>query len=198
MDNLTNLKAIWHTAKTDRLPTSAQMLQLIQKFRSQRLKKKWTVIIVANLLTVLMIVTMFYYHPKLITTRIGQVLITVGCAWLAFSNIKSIKRFYQLNDCSNAEFLAFIEQTRQNQIYFYKKTQVLIMLLSSVGLLLYLYELASRHPGGLVIAYSLSAVYLAIIWLIVRPRTFRKNEEKLNAIRAHLNKISKQLKDDEI
>jgi 4-amino-4-deoxy-L-arabinose transferase-like glycosyltransferase len=198
MDNLTNLKAIWHTAKTDDLPTSAQMLQLIQKFRSQRLKKKWTVIIVASLLTLLMIFTIIYYQPEMITTRIGQLFITIGCAWLAFTNIKSIRRFYQLEDCSNAEFLAFIEQTRQNQIYFYKKTQVIIMLLSSVGLLLYFYESASKSPRGLIITYSLSALYLAISWLVVRPRTFRKNAEKLNAVRAHLNKISQQLKDDEV
>ncbi|WP_342645621.1 hypothetical protein [Mucilaginibacter sp. CSA2-8R] len=198
MDNLTNLKAIWHSAKTDGLPTSVEMLQLIKKFRSQRLRKKWLVIIVASVLTVLMVITMFYYHPKMITTRIGQVLITISCACLAFTNIKSIRRFYQLNDCSNAEFLAFIEQTRQNQIYFYKKTQVAIMLLSSVGLLLYLYESASKYPGGLMIAYSLGALYLAIIWLLVRPRTFKKNAEKLNAVKMHLYKISKQLKDDEV
>lgn len=197
MDNLTNLKAIWHSAKTDSLPTSAQMLQLIHKFKSQRLRKKWTVIIVASLLTLLMIFTMFYHQPKMITTRIGQVFITIGCAWLAFTNINSIRRFYHLSNCSNAEFLSFIEQTRQNQIYFYKKTQVIIMLLSSVGLLLYFYESASTSPRGLIITYSLSALYLAFIWLVIRPRTFRKNAEKLNAVRAHLNKISQQLKDDE-
>ncbi len=71
MDNLTNLKAIWHSAKTDSLPTSAQMLQLIHKFKSQRLRKKWTVIIVASLLTALMIAVMFSHHSKMITTRIG-------------------------------------------------------------------------------------------------------------------------------
>lgn len=197
MDNLTDLKAIWHSARTDSLPTSAHMLQLIQRFKSQRLRKKWTIIIVAGLLTVLMVFTMFYHRPTAITTLIGQVLITVGCAWLTLTNVKSIGRFYKLSDCSNAEFLAFIEQTRQNQIYFYKKTQVIIMLLSSVGLLLYFYEAASKSPRGLIITYSLSALYLAVNWLIVRPRTFRKNADKLNAVRAHLNKISQQLKDDD-
>jgi hypothetical protein len=198
MDNLTNIKAIWHSAKTDGLPTSAQMLQLIQKFRNQRIRKKWAVIIVSSLLTALMIAIMFFYNSKMITTRVGEVLIAAGCAWLALTNILSIKRFYQLDDCSNAEFVAFVEQTRQNQINFYKKTQVFIMLLSSVGLLLYMYETASRQPYGLLITYSLSALYLAFIWLVIRPRTFRKNAEKLNAVSSHLNRISKQLKNDEI
>ncbi len=198
MDNLTNLKAIWHSAKTDSLPTPAEMLQLIHQFRSQRLRKKWIVIIVASLLTALMIAVMFIYHSKMITTRVGEVLIAAGCAWLAITNIKSIKRFYRLDDCSNADFLAFIEQTRQNQIYFYKKTQVYILMLISVGFLFYMYETASRNTHDLIITYGLSILYLAFIWLFIRPKTFKKNAEKLNAVRAHLNKVSQQLKDDEV
>jgi len=194
MDNLTDLKAIWHTAKTDSLPTSAEMLKLIKQFRRQRLKKKWMIIIGASFLTVVMVFGMITYHSKLLTTLIGEVLIIASMVLLAATNIKSLKRFYQLDDCSNLEFLDFIEQTRQNQIYYYKKTQVAIMLLCSVGLLLYMYELASRHQSWFIGIYAGISVYLLVIWLVVRPYFFKKNAKKLSNVRIRLEKLSKQLK----
>lgn len=198
MDNLTNLKAIWHTASTSSLPSSAEMLRLIKQFRRQRLKKKWLTIITSFLLAVLMIFVMFSYHSKMVTTRIGEVFMIVSSLWLAFTNIRSLKRFYQFDDSgSNMEFLAFIEKTRQNQIYYYKNTQVVVMLLNSAGLLFYLYELASRHLSWFVWLYGGIIVYLLVIWLFVRPLFFRRNSKKLNATRERLEKILNQLKSNE-
>lgn len=194
MDNLDDLKAIWHSAKTDSLPTSKEMLQLIKKFRSQKLRNKWIIIVVSCLLSLLMIVILVTVPFKLFITYLGGGLIAASSVLLAATNIKSLKRFYQLDNCSNQEFLAFIEQTRQNQIYYYKKTQAVIMLLSAIGLLLYLFELATRHPKWFVGIYLLSIIYLLIMWFIVRPRRFKKEAEKLNATRQRLEKISNQLK----
>lgn len=194
MDNLTDIKAIWLTAKTDNLPTSNEMIQFVRKFRGQKLRKKWTVIIGSGLLSLLVIAVMVIGNFKLLITYTGGGMIAVSGILLAFTNIKSLKRFYQLDDCSNLEFLAFIEQTRQNQIYYYKKTQVIIMLFCSVGLLLYMYEPASRHMVWLIGIYAACIIYLLILWLVVRPRIFKRNAEKLNTTRQRLEKISQQLK----
>lgn len=197
MDNLNDLKAIWHSAKTDSLPTSVEMEQLIKKFRNQKLRNKWIVIVVSCLLSILMIVVLFITPFKLLITYVGGGLIAASSVLLAATNIKSLKRFYQLDNCSNQEFLAFIEQTRQNQIYYYKKTQAVIMLLCAIGLLLYLFELAARHPKWFVGIYLLSITYLLIMWFIVRPRRYKKDAEKLNATKQRLEKISNQLKEYE-
>lgn len=193
MDNFNDLKALWHSANTDNLPSSAAMLQLIKKFRREKLRKKWIIIVGCSLTTFLMVAVMFNYHSRLISTRIGELLITSSCLMLVVNNIRSLKRFYQLQNCSNAEFLAFIEKTRQNQIYYYKKTQGIIMMLCSVGLLVYLYEPALREPYWTAIVYIATIIYLLIIWFVVRPKVFRKNAEKLNAMRERLENIAKQL-----
>lgn len=194
MNNLDDLKAIWHTAKTDRLPNSKEMLKLVKNFRSQKLRSKWLVIISSIALSCLFILILFFVHFKLITTYIGGGLVAVSGLFLATTNIRSLKRFYQLNDCSNLEFLAFIEQTRQNQLYYYKKTMVLILSLCSVGWILYMYEVTYKHPIWFFSVYITFMIYLGIMWFIVRPRSFKKDADKLNVMKQRLENISKQLK----
>ena len=194
MDNLDDLKAIWHTAKTDSLPSSNEMLRLIRKFRNQKLRSKWLSIITSLLISILITTVLFIVHFKLISTYIGGALMVVSGLLLAASNIRSLKRFYQLEDCSNLEFLAFIEQTRKNQIRYYNRTMIWIVIICSIGWVLYLYEITYQNPLVCFAVYSVIVIYLAVMWFIVRPRSFKKDAEKLNLMQQRLEKISKQLK----
>jgi hypothetical protein len=194
MDNLDDLKALWRTAKTDSLPSSKEMRQLVSKFRHQKLRSKWLVIVSSCLLALVIISILIITDFKMATTYIGGGLMAISALLLAATNIKSLKRFYQLEDCSNLEFLAFIEQTRQNQIYYYKKTMGIIVSVCVVGWLLYFYEFAYQHPLWLTGIYASILVYLAIMWFVVRPRSFKKDQAKLNATQQRLENISNQLK----
>jgi uncharacterized membrane protein YqjE len=193
MDNLNDIRAIWLTAKTDSLPNSDEMLRIVKKFRNQRLRRKLAIIFTALGIMGLMVFTVFVYKSTMISTRLGEVLTIMACAILVYTNTKSLKRFIDLKDCSNKEFIEFLEQTRRNQVYYHKKTQVLGMALSSVGLLLYLYELVYKDLTLFIIIYSISVIWILILWLIVRPRNFRKQSLKLDETMKKLEDISKQL-----
>ena len=197
MNNLDDLKAIWHSAQTDSLPTSDAMISMIKEFRTQKLRKKWMVIIASCLLFSLMISVLCTASFIVMTTYIGGGMIALSCLLLAIINVRSLKRFNQLGECSNLEFLSFVAQTRQNQIYYYKKTQVVLMLFSSLGLVLYLYETSLMSAIASLVIYALCVVYLIFMWLYVRPHYFRKNTEELNETISRLNNISKQLQHDE-
>jgi hypothetical protein len=194
MDNLDELKAIWHTAKSDSLPSSNEMLQIIRKFRSQKLRSKWLIIGLSLLFSCVIAAVLIVVDFKLITSYVGGGLMALSAIWLAATNIRSLKRFYELDDFSNLEFLAFIEQTRKNQIYYYQKTMVILVSLCSAGWFLYLYEPTHQHPLWFLGVYSLAIIYLAVMWFIVRPRSFRKHAEKLNATRRRMESILNQLK----
>ena len=194
MDNLDDLKAIWHTAKTDSLPSSNEMLRLIRKFRNQKLRSKWLSIITSLLISMLITTVLFIVHFKMISTYIGGALMVVSGLLLAASNIRSLKRFYQLEDCSNLEFLAFIEQTRKNQIRYYNRTMIWIVIICSIGWVLYLYEITYRHPLICLVVYLAITIYLAVMWFVVRPRAFKRDAEKLNSMQQRLEKILRQLK----
>jgi len=192
MDNLDDLKALWLSAKTDSLPQPEEMLRMVKKFRDQKIRRKVIIIVIALLCAVIMFWGMLFDGFTMFTTYIGDVLMIISCIILVVTNLRSIKRFYQLKDCSNAEFVQFIERTRQNQIYFYKNTQVIAMSITSVGLMLYWYELVHRKPALTIIIYSATIIYLGVMWFVVRPRVFKKNARKLNEMLERLEKISKQ------
>lgn len=192
MDNLDDLKALWLSANTDPLPQPAEMLRIVKKFRNQKIRRKIIIIVVSLVCATILIWGMFFDGFTMVSTYIGDALMVTSCVILAVTNIRSVKRFYELKDCTNSEFVQFIERTRQNQIYFYKKTQVIAMSVTSVGLLLYWYEMVHRNTTLTIIIYSATVIYLAVMWFVVRPRVFKKNARKLNEMLDRLEKISKQ------
>lgn len=179
MENLNDLKSIWMSAKTDSLPTSKEVVNMAKKFRNQTLRRKAMVIIGCSLSSLLMVCVMVFYHAKMWSTWTGEVLMIASCLSQIYTNIRSIGRFYHFREASNTDFLHFLEKTRQNQLYYYKKTQVFGLVLSTLGLLLYLYEFFHQNTPLMIGVYALFITYLCVVWFIVRPRTYKKNSKKL-------------------
>ncbi len=194
MENLNDLKKIWLTAKTEGLPDSAQMMRLIKKFRNQHLRKLWMLIAAALVLVLLMLLVMFYYPSKLISTRIGELLIILAGLLLITTNLNSLNRFYRLKVCSNKAFIQFLEQTRLRQIFYYRRTQVIGLLFCAVGLALYWYELLAPHPLISFLAYALLAIYFLFIWFYLRPIMFKRGSKKLEEELERVKNIAEQLK----
>jgi len=194
MSNLDDMKSLWHTVETDKLPSSTEMLKLIRKFRRHKLRSKWLIIVSCFLLSCLVVSALLIVHFKMITTYAGGTLVVIANLLLAVTNIKSLKRFYHLDDHDNLKFLEFIAKTRENQLHYYQRTMVIIISLSGGGWILYMYELLYHYPVWCIIIYFIMTVYLGIMWFIVRPRAFKKDQEKLNATRENAESILNQLK----
>jgi xanthine/uracil permease len=193
MDNLNDLKAIWLTAKTDSLPDSHDMVQIIKKFRNKKLLKIAALVITAIVLVMGMTWVVFIYKSTMLSTRIGEAFIIIAGIILVSTNLNSLLRFYKLRECSNKEFLHFLEQTRLRQQFYYQRTQIVAMVFCATGLLAYLYEGVYKNTILFIGAYTGTVLYLLIIWFIVRPRVFKKEERKINAQIEKLESISKQI-----
>ena len=194
MDNLNDLKAIWLTAKTDSLPDSTEMVRVIRQFRNQKLRKLVILISVAVLAVIFMIVAYRFYNSKMLITQTGEVCLILSVVILIATNINSLIRFRKLYDCSNADFLKFLENTRARQLFYYKKTQVVCMTLYSAGILLYLYELVCKSLWPCIVGYLLTILFLAYFWLIERPRKFKKQDVRMKAMIDRTAALSRQLK----
>ena len=193
MDNLTDLKAVWLSAKPFDLPASAEIVEMSKNYRNKGLMKKIILITSSLLLTLLMVVVFFIYNPKMITTWLGEACIVMAGIVLMATNLRSIGRFYRFRDFSNKEFIQFLEQTRQNQVRYYGKTQVIGLSLSSIGLALYVVETIRENLVAGLIIYSFSGLFLGITWLYIRPRSFKKQKAKLDETITRLKKIAGQL-----
>ncbi len=71
------------------------------------------------------------------------------------------------------------------------------MVLSSAGLLLYVFEQVRGRVVFGVIIYTIIVVWLLFLWLYVRPRSFKKQTAKLNETMKRLEKIENQINDNE-
>lgn len=193
MDNLNDLKKIWHTANTDGLPNSNEIMRMAKKFRNQKLIKKVALIVTALILNVFMIIVIFSYKSTMVTTWLGEGCILLAGSILLYTNINSIGRFYRFKDYANKEFIQFLEQTRLNQVNFYRKTQAIALTIASAGLLLYPYESVHKDKTLFIATYTFMVIYIAIIWLVIRPRTYKKGRKKLEETIEKMDRLTKQL-----
>jgi len=196
MDNLNDLKTIWLTAKTDSLPSSTEMLRMAKKFRNGKIRNKLLMIFIAVLLAAIMIFGAINNGLTMLSTQIGGACLIFTCMLLAFTNIRSIRRFIDFKDCTNKQFIEFMEQTRRNQLYYYQKTQVAGMAISSIGLLLYFYELVYRDTVWFIVTYTIALLYLAFMWFVMRPRNFRKQNLKMDEQMQKIHSISNQIENE--
>lgn len=194
MNNFDELRAVWQSANTSNLPGPADMMLLVKKYRNKTVRKKIALIVSALAAAAVMFSVMLLYNAAMPTTRIGEWLVVIAAGVLAWTNSRSIGRFRQLQNCSNKDFLLFLEKTRQNQLYFFKRTQVIGLACCSVGLLLYIFEFVRGNALVCIIAYSMLIVYLLIMWLVVRPKVFKKQSAKLNKLVKQTESLIEQLK----
>ena len=193
MDNLNDLKSIWLSAKIDSLPAADKMIHIIKEYRNKTLQRKVKVILTAMVSVTVMIGITFIYKAKMPSTRIGQYsFILAGCV-LILTNVRSIKRFYDFQYFSNSDFIKFLEKTRQNRIFFYKKTQVAGLAFFSSGLLFYIFEFVHQNVFLCIAAYSLAVIFLIILWLFIRRRVFSRHAKILEDLIKRLESLTKQL-----
>ncbi len=193
MEEINDWQAVWKTADTTALPSAGEMKTEIRRFLQKRIQKKWMVIVAGIVLAALVMTVLSIVPFKYVTTYIGGGLIAFSSLAMALDNARSLKRFYAFNDHSNADFLAFIEKTRQNQLRYHQRTQGMLLIGFSAGLCLYLYEPALRHPLATVGIYVIFGVYVAVCWLVIRPRVFVKSGEELKKAREKVEKLEEQL-----
>lgn len=193
MDNLNDLKAIWQTADTSKLPVADEIKAISKSYRQKALVKKAWVFAATLVSSAIFVVSLFFYHPFFISTRIGQGFILFAMLVLLWSNLKSLGRIYKIRNCSNQEFLKYLREVQINRIVYYNKTQVLCMFFYSAGLFLYLYEMVYKNIYLGIGLYLLTILALATSWLYFRPRAYQRQKEKFEPMLNHIEKLNKQL-----
>lgn len=192
MDNLNDLKKVWLNADTSALPDTADMMHVIHRYRSQKLIKKAALILTAVFLTAMMIAVVFLYKSVMISTRLGEAGIIAAGLILVITNVGSIGRLYQVKNLSNKEFIAYMEQVKINRMRYYRKTQVIGFSLVSAGLLFYIYEGVHTHLWLLLSSYAFVLLYILVMWLIVRPRMYKRQAKKLDVTINEMKRLANQ------
>jgi carbon starvation protein CstA len=140
-----------------------------------------------------MVWVVFVYKSTMLSTRIGEAFIIIAGIILIATNINSLIRFYKLTDCSNKDFIKFLELTQKRQLFYYQKTQVVAMAFCASGLLFYIYEGVYKNTALFIGGYALLMAYLLGVWLFLRPRVFMRQAKKINDEIERVKAISAQI-----
>ena len=192
MKDLNKLKGIWLTANINSLPDSKEMIRVIKKFRREKLLKICSFILIALVLVIALMILILTGDEIFLSTRIGGILLILACILLIVTNLNSLFRFYKLKECSNKDFLIFLEQTRARQLFYYNRTQIVGLFLIFSGMLVYLYEFVHTSAILFIISYLFVSLYLLFIIKFLRPKAFKRNSKKLQLQIERLQSINNQ------
>jgi fucose 4-O-acetylase-like acetyltransferase len=192
VEDLTDIKNIWLTAKVDELPSARETIRFIKRYRFKQVVKKTALVSMMLLMTGLMLRAAIYGSDE-VTARIGEVCIFIAYFVLITSNANSLKRaFYEINR-TNREFVEYLKQAQKGRIYFYEKIQPLTFLIMCLGLYLWVFESVRQDSGLMLTVYSAMTIVLVILWFVARPLFYKKSIGKLKETIDRLEAVQNEL-----
>jgi len=193
-----NFKEIWQNQRPEPSDASA----IIAKAR--QLKRKTILrIILGNVLLVatmvLIIAVVLYYEPKMLTTKIGTLLVVIALVMQIIASSKIIPLLAKSNaGQSNSEYLQQLLLLKKKQSFLETTIMSLYFIFLSIGLGLYMIEYAIKlSTGGMALYYGLTALWIAFAWFYLRPKTIRKQRQKLNEVISQLENVENQFSESD-
>ncbi len=196
MDNSNELQEIWKSVSLKELPESREMIDLIHNHRNKKLKN-FLLLILSSVFFVATMIWVIYTSASFnIIARIGAVLMLISCLILLATNFNSFQRFYNLTACSNKEFLLFLQQTKKRRLFFYKNTQLVLLIFCVTGLFMFLTHLIARNLTLAIAVYAGYSVYFLVMWFYVRPKVYKKGIQKLSRSIEKVERIALQFENN--
>ncbi|HNU41705.1 MAG: hypothetical protein UZ12_BCD005003361 [Bacteroidetes bacterium OLB12] len=196
MENSIDLKALWNKQPVPQ-PDKEALLKKLDKLKAQ--KRRGFIIANVSLIATSAFIgwIWFYYQPQYITTKVGIVLAILAMLIYLVVYNKLIPLYNTLNAGQlNRAFLDNLLQIRQREQFMQTTITNLYFVMLSLGMGLYMYEYTSRMEfTWAIVAYAVTAGWVAFNWFYFRPRHINKNRQKLDGIIQQLQEIKNQLEE---
>lgn len=193
----TDFKQLWQnqpTAPANPTEIISKAAKLKQSLRRKTLMSN----IVLSLTLAFVVFILMYYKPQMITTKIGILLTVIAIVMQIVAAGKLIPLAKSNAKASPADYLSQLLQIRKKQAHLQTTIMNLYFILLCSGIFLYLYEYTVRMDlSGQLLTYGLTALWFAISWLYLRPRTIRKQNAQLEDAIANLENINRQFTEEQ-
>ncbi len=186
-----NFIEIWQNQKID---FNAE--EIIHKAKTENKKIQNKIILQSIILfttAIYIILVIYYFQPKMLTTKIGAILtiLAIIIQLIANKNLFSKKNNFEN---SNSEFLNNLIIFKKKQEIMHTKILSIYYILLTIGILIYMIEYALRMKILWVISiYGLTILWFAICWFYFRPIQIKKQNQKLNLIIEKLQNLKNQI-----
>lgn len=163
-------------------PNIEDLLQKLTELKKSNIRK----LIIFNLILILtcaiIIWIAFYFQPQFISTQIGVILIILSMVMLMIFNNKQFSILKNIDATkSNQEYLNELIHLKNKQKHLQTTIMGFYFLFLSVGIGLYMFEYTSRMtPTWEILTYLITLTWIAFNWFYLRPKTIKKQQNKLN------------------
>jgi amino acid permease len=183
MKNFDDIKDLWQQGGSgNELPPAKQILSRINAIRKKMFRRNILSVIVLALTFAFIFWIGMHYDFEMISTRIGIIITLIAIVAGVIFNTKLANLLLKQNDptLSNSEYLQQLIKFRNQQKLIQTKGISVYFILLTAGILLYMYEFASRNLTFGVIAYSITLGWIAFNWFYLRTKSIRKHEKEIN------------------
>lgn len=191
-----DFKDLWKQ-QTSEKPSIEELLGRLKKFKNENLRK----LLITNILLIITCLFIgfiwYYYEPRLITTKIGIVLVILAMVIFLFAYNKLLSPIYKLdNTQTNTEYLHSLYSLKNKHKFIQTTMLNLYFIMLFAGISLYMYEYVSKMKMIYGIsAYLLTFLWIAFNWFYLRPRIIKKQQAKINGLINKFEEMNDQLKD---
>ena len=195
MSNFNDISNIWQNAPAPVPGNVPAILKGVKKKRMEAVKR--SALCILSLLGAGMVVGWvgLYYHARYFTTYVGIVMVLVAIILGVFFQSKILQYMTRPIDIAadNMAFLIKMKEYRKKQHYLHTTGNMLYFILLSVGMFLYLFEFTYGSTTFIILTYGLTFAWVGFAWFYLRPRTIRKETQKLNSMIEELERVVKQM-----
>ncbi|WP_126974394.1 hypothetical protein [Gynurincola endophyticus] len=188
-----NFKELWNKQVTP-APDQQDLFNKISKEQKSRLKKVIVMNVTMLFTATFIILIWIYFQPRFVTTKIGIFFILFAILMMILFTNKTVPLYKQLKpDESNAQYLEVFKRIKSREAFIQTTVLRLYFVILSVGLLLYMYEYASRMQlHWAVIYYVVFLAFVAFNWFYLRPKMIKKNTKKIDSIIEKITTIKEE------
>lgn len=129
-------------------------------------------------------------------TKSGIILVLIALVLYIFQNFQKMKAIRRINPALNSqEYLTQMKILQRKDLYMQTKGISIYYSLLSLGMALYLFEFAKRMEffWGIFI-YVVTFGWILFGWFYIKPRTIRKQQQKMKDVISSLEKVEEGFK----
>jgi hypothetical protein len=197
MNQNIDIKSIWQKNKAE-LPDLTEIYERIQRFNRERIRA----LVITNIILVLtasfIIFVWLYYQPQYSTTKLGIAIIIFAIIMNLILSNRLLPLFMKVHqEQNNSQYLKGLLKIKEKQKFLLHVVLKLYYVFLVFGLTLYLYEYTSRmSTWGSVLTYGVIYGWILIAWFYFRPKSVKKQEQKLDELILRLTRIEEQFMEE--
>ncbi|WP_299390584.1 hypothetical protein [uncultured Gelidibacter sp.] len=189
-----DFKNLWRQQEVQQ-PHFEELMRNLKHYKSKGLKRLILINVLLFITIMCLIMIWYYFQPQLITTKIG-ILISIFAMVIFVLSYNSLFKYYKATPEteSNSAYLQSLIVVKGKQKFIQTTMLQVYFILLSLGICLYLYEYLIMMPRVVGVSFGvLTLAWLAFVWFYLRPKTIKKQEEKLDTLIKKFELINRQL-----